>query len=180
MSTHKQRQQIEWRRNQVLDFLSKGFNQSNIATILKVDKSVISRDVFYLRQQSKENIRKYVDERLPDEYEMVLVGLSSILKEMWSMSYQHDIDRREKIQALSLAKECYSMKLELLTNANVISDAVRFVTSHQNQTNNNNQEDKNVLKSESESDTFYIERQNEEDNIIIQEQEQQEMTDEIF
>lgn len=34
---------------------------------------------------------------------------------------------REKIQALSLAKECYSMKL--LTNATVVDDAIRFVTS---------------------------------------------------
>ena len=35
---------------------------------------------------------------------------------------------REKIQALSLAKECYSMKLDLLTNATVVDDAIRFVT----------------------------------------------------
>lgn len=32
-----------------------------------------------------------------------------------------------KIQALSLAKECYSMKLDLLTNSTVVDDAVRFV-----------------------------------------------------
>ena len=32
------------------------------------------------------------------------------------------------IQALSLAKECYSMKLELLTNATVVDDAIRFVS----------------------------------------------------
>jgi hypothetical protein len=38
-------------------------------------------------------------------------------------------DKREKIQALSLAKECYSMKLELLTNATVVEDAIRFVSS---------------------------------------------------
>ena len=36
-------------------------------------------------------------------------------------------DRREKIQALSLAKECYSMKLDLFTNATVVDDAIRFV-----------------------------------------------------
>jgi hypothetical protein len=28
---------------------------------------------------------------------------------------------------LSLAKECYSMKLDLLTNATVVDDAIRFV-----------------------------------------------------
>jgi hypothetical protein len=30
--------------------------------------------------------------------------------------------------ALSLAKECYSMKLDLLTNAAVVDDAIRFVS----------------------------------------------------
>jgi hypothetical protein len=37
-------------------------------------------------------------------------------------------NEREKIQALSLSKECYSMKLELLTNAAVVDDAIRFVS----------------------------------------------------
>jgi hypothetical protein len=37
--------------------------------------------------------------------------------------------KREKIHALSLAKECYSMKLDLLTNATVVDDAIRFVSS---------------------------------------------------
>ena len=31
---------------------------------------------------------------------------------------------------LSLAKECYSMKLDLLTNATVVEDAIRFVLSN--------------------------------------------------
>jgi hypothetical protein len=56
-----------------------------------------------------------------------LVGLTSILKEAWNTS-QNTEDRREKIQALSLAKECYSMKLDLLTNATVVEDAIRFVS----------------------------------------------------
>ena len=33
---------------------------------------------------------------------------------------------------LSLAKECYSMKLDLLTNATVVNDAMRFVSSNPN------------------------------------------------
>jgi hypothetical protein len=45
-----------------------------------------------------------------------------------SMEYcSNTEDKREKIQALSLAKECYSMKLDLLTNATVVDDAIRFV-----------------------------------------------------
>jgi hypothetical protein len=39
-------------------------------------------------------------------------------------------DKREKIQALSLAKDCYSMKLHLPTNATVVDDAIKFVSSN--------------------------------------------------
>jgi hypothetical protein len=54
--------------------------------------------------------------------------LTAILREAWTTSQQAAEDRREKIQALSLAKECYSMKLDLLTNATVVDDAIRFVS----------------------------------------------------
>ena len=83
----------------------------------------------YIRQQAKANIKRYIDERLPEEYEKCLVGLSAIVK-AWTTSQQTQ-DRREKIQALSLAKECYAMKLDLLTIATVVDDANRFVTSFQ-------------------------------------------------
>jgi hypothetical protein len=45
-----------------------------------------------------------VDERLPEEYEKCLVGLTSILKEAWTTSQQTE-NKREKIQDLSLAKD---------------------------------------------------------------------------
>jgi hypothetical protein len=57
-----------------------------------------------------------------------LVGLTAILMEAWTTS-QKAQDRREKIEALSLAKECYSMKLDLLTNATVVDDAIKVCTS---------------------------------------------------
>src|SRR6187200_558092 len=108
MST-KMQYQIEWRRAKVMELLSKGeSNQSEIARILQVDKSIVCRDIAYLRQQSKENI---IDERLPEEYEKCLIGLTAITKEAWKIE-QNTEDKREKIQALSLAKECYSMKLD--------------------------------------------------------------------
>jgi hypothetical protein len=54
--------------------------------------------------------------QLMEEYEKCLVGLTAITKEAWN-TVANTEDRREKVQALSLAKECYSMKLDLLTNA---------------------------------------------------------------
>ena len=84
--------------------------------MLWVGIGTINRDLSFLRQQAKENIRRYIDERLPEEYEKCMVGITAILREAWNTS-QTTEDARERIQALSLAKECYSMKLDLLTNA---------------------------------------------------------------
>jgi predicted transcriptional regulator len=119
--------QVDWRRRQVFELSSKGHSQIEIAKTLQISESTISRDLDYLKEQSKDNIRKYIDERLPEEYEKCLVGLTAILREAWNTSQQAE-DRREKIQALSLAKECYSMKLDLLINATVVDDAIRFVS----------------------------------------------------
>jgi DNA-binding MarR family transcriptional regulator len=42
----QQQQIIEWRRAKVMELLSKGeSNQSEIARILQIDKSIISRDI---------------------------------------------------------------------------------------------------------------------------------------
>jgi hypothetical protein len=46
------------------------------------------------------------------------------------MSYRTKCNHKGSIEALSLAKECHSMKLELLTNDTVVDDAVRFVSEH--------------------------------------------------
>ena len=119
--------QLEWRRSKVQGLASQGYNQSEISRILQISQPTINRDITYLRQQARENIRKYIDERLPEEYEKCLVGLTAILREAWNTA-QSTEDKREKIHALSLAKECYSMKLDLLTNATVVDDAIRFVS----------------------------------------------------
>jgi hypothetical protein len=98
--------------------------------VLQVGLATVNRDISYLRNQAKTNIKKYIDERLPEEYEKCLVGLTAITKEAWNTAHNAE-DKREKIQALSLAKECYSMKLDLLTNATVVNDAIRFIGEHQ-------------------------------------------------
>jgi hypothetical protein len=138
--------------------LSKGeSNQSEIARVLQVDRSIICRDIAHIRQQSKDNIRRYIDERLPEEYEKCLVGLTAILREAWNTSQQTE-DRREKIQALSLAKDCYSMKLDLLTNATVVDDAIRFVSESEKSKG----KDRELVKSSTSSDNSCNEDDNKE------------------
>ncbi len=126
MST-KVEQRLQWRRDKVRELSVKGHNQRQIATILKVGLASVNEDLQYLRNLARDNISKYIYEYLPAEYENCLDGLNNILTEAWNMSTDNDSDMREKIQALSLAKECYAMKLDLLSSATVIDKAVKFV-----------------------------------------------------
>jgi hypothetical protein len=124
-------ERLQWRRDKVQELKGKGHIQREIAKILQIGLGSVNRDLTFIRQQAKNNIKKYIDERLPEGYEKCMVGLNSILREAWATSEQTE-DRREKIQALSLAKECYEMKLDLLTNATVVDDAIRFVAANAN------------------------------------------------
>jgi hypothetical protein len=66
-----------------------------------------------------------------------MVGLNAITREARSTA-QCTEDKREKIQALLLAKECYSMKLELLTNVSQKSkEELKSFSSNSNEMRKN-------------------------------------------
>lgn len=121
------RNQLEWRRAKVQELLVKGKSQSQIAIEMQVDKSIISKDVSYLRLQAKDNIRKYVDETLPHEYEKCLDSILLVLERAWTIVDNDKTSEREKKEALSLINECNRMKLELLTNVAVVHELIKFI-----------------------------------------------------
>jgi predicted transcriptional regulator len=102
-SEMEQQNQVQWRRDKAQELCSKGYSQREISQILQIGLATVNRDISYLRYQAKHNIKRYIDERLPEEYEKCLVGLNAITREAWNTA-QHTEDKREKIQTLSLAK----------------------------------------------------------------------------
>ena len=120
-------QRLNWRRDKVRELSVKGYTQRKISDVLKISLSLVNEDLQHLRLKAKENISKYLEEYLPAEYENCLDGLNDILQEAWAISTGTDSDKRERMQALSLAKECYAMKLDLLSSATIVDRAVKFV-----------------------------------------------------
>ena len=95
-----------------------------------------------------------------------LVGLTAITREAWNTANDTE-DKREKIQALSLAKECYSMKRDLLTDATVVDDAIRFVSQKAKEklktsVGNSNKHDKETNEPEYDEDKDQLEEEQEE------------------
>jgi predicted transcriptional regulator len=86
----KEKDRIDWRRSKVQELSSKGNSQREIAQILQVSNGTVNRDLSVLRQQAKANIKRYIDERLPEEYEKCLVGITSILREAWNTDRLND------------------------------------------------------------------------------------------
>jgi hypothetical protein len=55
-----------------------------------------------------------------------MTGLNQVLKKSWEIA-NSGVDEKTKLQALSLANDCYKYKMDLVTNGVVITDAIKFV-----------------------------------------------------
>ena len=130
-----QQQQIEWRRDRVLELSSQGLTQSDIATMLQVDKSIISRDLAYLRQQAQESLQKHIHQTIPEEYQKGMVGLRQNLKHVLEIA-ETSSDPRVKLEARRIANDCYRHIMDLTTNGIVVTDAIKYVQSKMDHLNN--------------------------------------------
>src|ERR1041384_1333104 len=84
----------------------------------------------YLRKQAKQAIKEYVTEHLPEQYQICLTALDTILKHSFEI-LQTSQDNREKLQAMELFKDIHLVKLELLSNATTIDSALNYIKSKQ-------------------------------------------------
>jgi transcriptional regulator len=119
-------EQLEWRRAKVVEMRARGLNYGEIARELQVSKASITSDVQYLREQAKGTIKEYVTEHLPEQYQICLTALDTILKHAFEILQTSD-DNREKLQAMELFKDTHLVKLELLSNATTIDSALNYI-----------------------------------------------------
>ena len=83
-----------------------------------------------MKIQAKGTIREYVTEHLPEQYQICLSALDTILKHAFDILETSD-DNREKLQAMELFKDTHLVKLELLSNATTIDSALNYIRSKQ-------------------------------------------------
>jgi hypothetical protein len=125
-------EQLEWRRGKVVELRARGLSYAEIASELQVPKTSVAEDMLYLRKRAKESIREYVTEHLPEQYQVCLSALDTILKNTFVIVQRTD-DNREKLQAMELFKDTHLVKLELLSNATTIDSALNYIRNKQQQ-----------------------------------------------
>ena len=109
---------------------ARGLSYAEIAQELQVSKASIGSDVQYLREQAKGTIKEYVTEHLPEQYQVCLSALDTILKHAFDILETSE-DNREKLQAMELFKDTNLVKLELLSNATTIDSALTYIRNKQ-------------------------------------------------
>jgi hypothetical protein len=124
---HKQQEQLvskklnasldleqENRRSKVLTFFSKGLTQSEIAEQLHIDQSTVSRDLSYIKEESRKQIETHVTKYIPFEFRRCLTGLDQITKKLWDIVSEEEGTSKDQMAALSLLMHCYSTRLEMV------------------------------------------------------------------
>jgi DeoR/GlpR family transcriptional regulator of sugar metabolism len=143
-------QHLEWRRNRVLELTSQGRTERELAQILSIGNGTVHRDLAYLNKQARENLQVHIQERLPEQYQKCMNGLTQVLKMAWNIAVMDNTNTNNhsnqaiKLQALSLINDCYKYQMDLTTNGSIITDAMKRITQLQDNVNIINKCDKSL------------------------------------
>lgn len=124
--------ELEWRRSKIVELRSRGLNQLEISHELRVSQASISSDMQYLRSQAKQNIKEYTTDHLPEQYQICLYALDTVLKNAFVIMTKSE-DDHDKLQALQLFKDTHIEKLSLLSDADTIDHALNFIKMKKSQ-----------------------------------------------
>ena len=162
---------IEWRRSKILELSSDGYNQREISQKLQITKSVVNRDVLFLRKQARESLENHIHDRIPEEYQNCMTGMKRNLKQTLEIA-ETTSDPRTKLQARAIANDCYKYIMDLTTNGVAITDAIKFVqTNKEKLTSAMSTKENNGTKESKEPN-------HDEDNDQLEEEQDQEETTE--
>jgi hypothetical protein len=185
-------ERLQWRRNKVLELSSQGRSQPEIATILQVGLGTVSRDILFLREQARDDLKTHINDRLPEEYQSCMAGLKQVLKLSWDIADKSKncnnndnsqtttmTDDKTRIQALALANDCYKYIMDLTTNGVVITDAIKFIQTNKERLMSTKEKDENGKESKEpdyDEDKNQLEENQEEKSVEIN----QETTNQVF
>ena len=106
---------IQWRRNKVMELLSQGKTQREIAKELKVHESTISRDLDHIQEEIDEGHKHWV-QHVFRENQLALVGLNEVLKDLWRIARDTTQDMADRMKAYLLIMQCHNNKLTAVYN----------------------------------------------------------------
>ena len=114
------KKQIEWRRNKVRQLLLRGNTQSEISRTLDISQPTISRDIDFIHSKYITNSKNTI-KRLSEEYINISLGIDEMIKNSWKIVDDNRTNVRSRLKAMSVIKECYKYKMEMLGTENALN-----------------------------------------------------------
>ena len=120
---------ILWRYDKEIELTSKGANQAEIAEILKLNKSTISKDFKKLRKRAAQGTKDYVEKVLSFEVQKTAVGINEAIRQAWTFALDKGIEPGKRIQALSIIPDAHMKRLAVLGDPAQLEAAIKTITS---------------------------------------------------
>jgi transcriptional regulator len=121
-----QKENIELRRGKVLELLTKGYTQIEIAKTLNVSNALVSLDMQDIREKSKKELETHLSDRLPYEHARATAGINAVLKRVSEMLDEAK-DQRVKMECMKLQMELYKSIMSLATDGGIVERAMKMV-----------------------------------------------------
>ena len=125
---------INLRRAKIVELLAKGYtSQSEVARVLHIDDSTVSRDITFLKQEAQRNLKEHIESRIPHQYSICETGLKIVLRKAYDIANNPNNSTSENIQSLSLIANIYGRLMELSTDEKTIAQAVSWIEKKKEQ-----------------------------------------------
>ncbi|HSN96429.1 MAG TPA: helix-turn-helix domain-containing protein [Nitrososphaeraceae archaeon] len=126
MTSVVKQQQLDWRRQQIIECLSDGYSRTEICQKVQLDRVTVHRDIHFIQQQAQENLQHHIHETVPEEYQNCMTGMKRNLRQTLEIA-ETVTDPKTKLQARAIANDCYKYIMDLVTNGVVVTDALSYV-----------------------------------------------------
>lgn len=120
-----------WRHEKILKMASEGYSQSDIAAELQLTQPTISKALAKITKTAYDNVKYHIESRLPFEREKTLVLFEGIKKRAIEIANKKELGERDRIAALTLAKDAGKEIMALHTQGEHVRNALNVAAGLQ-------------------------------------------------
>jgi IS30 family transposase len=119
-SSRSSKLKLEERRRQVASLVAQSRTEKEIAQMLGVDQSTISRDIQALREESVHFVHDLAKSDLAFQYHQSIRGVDEVKRRLWDLALSEQSVAKEKIMAYRLIMVAEETRFRLLEKGPIV------------------------------------------------------------
>ena len=119
-SSNRTRLKIDQRRRQVASLVAQSRTEEEIAHLLGVDQSTISRDIQTLREESVHFVRDLAKSDLAYQFHQSIRGVDEVKKRLWDLIFSEQSTTKERLMAYRMIMIAEETRFRLLEKGPIV------------------------------------------------------------